>query len=270
MSGTHNRQTHRRRNTVGSVAEYQQSFPEGTFSIDYNGVPNPNFIHTHQLQPASHNARSRNLNISSGHAPSSFRSPGGTPEAWQSEFSQYPFFSPNSSPNHRKTDYISTWIAEQPFLQNDALEYYPHLPIAPSFAHAGLARGSPQEHVYIPAYERNKVPAWKENQYSGEFRRQELDDMVSRDDYVRIAQSPVRSGTGGSQGSRGSARSTASTSRATAGSPVVPGQDAIGQCEFCGRLEPVSTLKEHWLSCDYRSPTQGSRRGSSIWMNRRR
>jgi hypothetical protein len=130
--------------------------------------------------------------------------------------------------------------------------------IIPSFEHSGMAQLSAQ-HTYPSAYERNHVPAWKESQYSGEYRRQELNDRVVRADYI-----PVWRGSQdrGSQSS-GSAHSL-SSGGATGGSN---GQswEVMASCEFCGYQALLSTVQEHWLSCPHRTAVKPARQG--VWIS---
>lgn len=159
-------------------------------------------------------------------------------------------------------EYIPTWLENQPSPPSDAYPVHHSGQVTvPSFEHSGMAQSHAQ-HPYNAAYERSHVPAWRELQSSGEFRRQEMDARVLRDDYVRTT-SPVSVRGQGSQSS-GSANSF-SSGGATTGSFGWTGQDATGECEFCGRTELLSTLKDHWLGCKYRSAVQPSRQG--VWMN---
>ena len=161
-----------------------------------------------------------------------------------------------------RVEYIPTWLENQASPPSDAhLVQRSGQIIVPSFEHSGMAQSYAQ-HPYNVAYERSHVPAWRELQYSGEFRRKEMDARVLRDDYVRTT-SPVSVRGQGSQSS-GSANSL-SSGGATAGSLGWTGQDATAECEFCGRTELLSTLKDHWLGCKYRTAVQASKQG--VWMN---
>ena len=153
---------------------------------------------------------------------------------------------------------IATWLESQPLLPSDTppVRHTSHV-TAPSFRHSGLAQSHEPQHVYTAAYERSHVPAWKESQYSGEYRRQEMDARVSQADFVLV--SPRAQG---SQSS-GSAHSF-SSGGATSGSCDHSGMDVTSECEFCGRTELLSTLKGHWLSCPHRTAVPPSRRG--IWI----
>ena len=197
---------------------------------------------------------------------SSFHSQGEI--AWSSEQSTFVASEPNlgSLPNIQRrggVEYIPSWLANQPSPPSDnyPVHHSGHVTV-PSFEHSGMAQSHAQ-HPYTAIYERSHVPAWRELQYSGEFRRQEMDARVLRDDYVRTT-SPVSMRGQGSQSS-GSAHSF-SSGGATSGSSSWTGQDVMGECEFCGRRELLSTLKDHWLSCQYRTAVPPSRQG--MWMNR--
>jgi hypothetical protein len=160
-----------------------------------------------------------------------------------------------------RVQFIPTWLANQPSPPPDTLPVRNSRPATiPSFDHSGMAQAYTQ-HPYGEAYERTHLPEWKELQYSGEFRRQEMDARVLRDDYVRVT-SPV----GMRRGSQSSGSlSSFSSGGATAGSCGWTNQDATGECEYCGQRELLSTLKYHWLSCQHRTAVPASRCG--IWMN---
>jgi len=206
--------------------------------------------------------------VTTGHAPESFHSHGGTgwPGGQPTPATRYPSLAlpADTLPNVRRypsAQQISAWLASQPFPASDEPPVHRTGPVtAPSFEHSGMAQSYEPQYTYSAAYERNHVPTWRESQRSGEFRRQEMDVRVLHADYVRVSSPQGR----GSQSS-GSAHSF-SSSGATAGSCGWPGQDVTSECEFCGRRELLSTIKDHWLSCPHRSAVPPSRRG--VWMNR--
>jgi hypothetical protein len=160
-----------------------------------------------------------------------------------------------------RVEYIPRWLLRQPSPPSDSFPaHHSGHATVPSFEHSGMAQ-SHAEYPYAAAYDRNHVPAWKESQHSAEFRRQEMDARVLREDYVHVTS--LVGGQG--QGSSDSANSF-SSGGATGGSCDWSGQDVTSECEFCGRRDLLSTLKDHWLSCQYRTTGARSRRG--IWMNR--
>lgn len=263
----HHKQTRRRSRDAGSAMSGQQEatpwLSTGVLSQSPSSMDNMSI-------------RARSNSTTSRHGPSSWHfrsqcSTSGSPAASpsQSTMAAFPQGHP-SAPVFLGPEPFSTWLAEQSFLPNIdiPLEFHSRPALPPSFAHSGMKRASPAEHVYLPAYERSHVSAWNEQQYSGESRRRELEARVAREDYVRIVHSPARSGSG-SQGSRGSTGSN-STGRATAGSYYTQsGKVPDSECEFCGRIEPISTLKEHWFACEHRNPVPESRQGPWIQPRRR-
>lgn len=166
-------------------------------------------------------------------------------------------------------DPISPWVPFGPISQSPTALGSTHFP-NPPIARSRADRASSSEHLYLSAYQRNQVPTWREQQYSGEFRRRELERLVSAEGHKRVVRSPS-----GSRGSRGSTRSTCATAGsgssnsadgASAGSFAPSGRTHT--CEFCGRAEMLSTLSEHWLVCERRTPMPESRQG--VWFGRPR
>jgi hypothetical protein len=208
--------------------------------------------------------RSGDAYLMSGYAPPFFPSqgevewPSGQPTLYHSQSppSDTPANIPRCPSLRGRVEYIPTWLAGQP---SDAPPTRRTAGVtAPSFEHSGMARSYEPQHTYPAAYERSQIPVWRELEQSGEIRRQEMDARVSRADYVRLPSNPPTSR--GSQSS-GSAHSFSSGGATT---DSFGGQDVAGTCEFCGRRELLSTLKDHWLKCPYRA-TRPSRRG--VWIH---
>lgn len=132
--------------------------------------------------------------------------------------------------------------------------------IVPSFDHSGMTQ-SPTRHIYPSAYERNRVPAWKESQYSGEYRRQQLNDRVTRGDYVPVWRGPQDRDSQSSESAN-----SLSSGGATVGSNGRSWDEVMGRCEFCGHQALLSTVQEHWLSCPHRTAAKPTRQG--VWMSR--
>lgn len=125
----------------------------------------------------------------------------------------------------------------------------------PNYIHPSTPPSPPP----IPAaYDRNRVPAWRENQISGSFRRSEADALVQLPDYVPVVR--TRSPTSGPS-SRGSGNSF--SSGGASGGSARSHRDAVSRCEFCGREDLLSALKDHWLRCPRRNARRSSRPG--IW-----
>lgn len=108
------------------------------------------------------------------------------------------------------------------------------------------------------AYDRNGIPAWRESQISGSFRRRDMDSFVSQSDYVPVTRpssptsGPSSRGSGNSFSSGGASCDSALSRR-----------EAVSRCEFCGREDLLSTLKDHWFKCPRRNARPSSRPG--IW-----
>lgn len=262
-SSYHHEQTRRHNRDPGSAMSGQQDSP-AWLSTDALSQSPPSMVNM--------TMRGRSDSTTSRHAPSSwhFRPQGstsGSPVASppQSTLAAFPQSQP-SAPVLLGPEPFSAWMAFLPNIDIPS-EFHSRPPLPPSFAHSGMKRASPAEHMYLPAYERSHLPTWNDQQYSGELRRRELEATVTREDYVHMVHSPAQSGSG-SQGSRGSTGSN-STGGATAGSYYMQaGHVSDSECEFCGRRGPVSTLKEHWFICEHRNPVPESRQGP--WIQRRR
>jgi hypothetical protein len=155
-----------------------------------------------------------------------------------------------------RVEYVPTWLADQPSPPFDA----PQDNVVSSIEHPAMAH-SPTQYPFPSAYERSHVPAWKESQHSGEFRRQDLNNRVLRANYVLVSRAPQ---TRGSQSS-GSANSV-SSSGATGGSKGRSWSQEMESCEFCGPHALLSMIQEHWLSCPRRTSETPSRQG--VWMSR--
>lgn len=155
-----------------------------------------------------------------------------------------------------RVERIPTWLDEQLSSRGNFPAHYPR--DAPSFDSPEIAPSPPP----IPGvYCRNHVPSWAELAFSAQHRREEMNARVYKRDFVRVARSPSSVRGRGSQSSgSGNSFSSGGASRGSGRS----GHHVMSSCEFCGKKDLLSTLKDHWLSCPHRGPAGSFRHG--LWM----
>ena len=128
-----------------------------------------------------------------------------------------------------------------------------HDPAPSTYTHARTPSPPPP----IPgAFNRNHIQAWQESQISGSFRRSEIDMLVSQSDYVPVTRR--RSTTSGPS----SRESGNSFSSGGASGSALSHREVVSRCEFCGREDLLSALKDHWLRCPRRNARPSSRPGT--------
>ena len=273
MNGQHSPfQTRRLSRDSGSApTSSTHSSSEWSFSEVFSA---PQYQHAVPAEGMSTRGR-RSATISS-QAPSSYYHPSQNPPhvpyvAYSFQYGTPHSIRQSSAPMQvSRDDSVSPWMPLGPISQSPSALGATHFPNAPTSARSRMEQASSSEHLYLSAFERNQVPTWREQQYSGEIRRRELERVVAGEGYRRVVRSPR-----GSQGSRGSTRSNGATTGsgssdsadgASAGSFAPTGRTQT--CEFCGRAEMLSTLREHWLVCEHRAPVPESRQG--VWIGRPR